>query len=54
MVPGERGWGFSDIFIHTLARAIFWGFKILNSNNFGGLQKNENFGGGGFGFCGFF
>ena len=36
-----QGWGYSDIFIHTLARAIFWGFKILKFNFFGGFQKNK-------------
>ena len=33
--------GYSDIFIHTWARAIFGGFKILNFNIFGDFQKNE-------------
>ena len=40
------GWGCSDIFMHTLARVIFFGFKILNSifvlvfrkNVFGGYE----------------
>ena len=35
--------GLSDIFIHTQARVIFGGFKILNFNIFGGFQKNEYF-----------
>ena len=35
--------GYSDIFIHTLARVIFWGFKFLNFNIFLDFQKNKYF-----------
>ena len=35
--------GYSDIFIHTYARAIFGGFNNLSFNTFLGFQKNENF-----------
>ena len=42
--PGGGG-GYSDIFIHTLAQAILWGFKILNFSMFWVFQKNEYFGG---------
>ena len=40
-VPGGRG--YSDIFIHTYAWAIFWGLKILNFNIFFCFQKHEYF-----------
>ena len=39
---GGGGRGYSDIFIHTLARVIF-GVKILSFNIFGGFQKNKYF-----------
>ena len=35
------GGGYSNIFI--MARTIFWGFNILNFNNFGWFQKNKYF-----------
>ena len=38
-----RGGGYSDIFKHTYARAIFW-FKILNFNIFGVFIKLNIFG----------
>ena len=38
--------GYSDIFLHTWARVIFVGFKILIFFIFlGGFQKNNYFGG---------
>ena len=40
---GGGGGGYYDIFIHTKARVIFLGFKILNFIIFGGFQKNEYF-----------
>ena len=36
---GGGGGGLSDIFIHTLARVIFWGFIILKFNIFGGFSE---------------
>ena len=33
------GGGYSDMLIRTLARAIFWGFKILNFNFWGIFRK---------------
>ena len=40
----KRGGGYSDIFIHTLALAIFGGSKF-EFQYFGGFQKSEYFGG---------
>ena len=37
----QRGCGTLIFSIHTLARVIFFGFKILNFNIFLGFQKNE-------------
>ena len=44
---GGGGGGYSDLFIHTFARVIFGGFKILNFNILGGFQKKYFFLGGG-------
>ena len=38
--PNPGAGGYSDIFIHTLARSFFGGFKILKFNIFWSFQKN--------------
>ena len=42
-VSDPQGWGYSDIFIYTQAWTIFWGFKSLNVNIFGGFQKKKEY-----------
>ena len=39
----QGGGGFSDIFIHTSARIMFFWLKILNFNIFLGFQKGKKY-----------
>ena len=38
-----KGGGGTLIFSHIRRLGLFWGFKILNFNIFGGFQKNRYF-----------
>ena len=40
---GKGGGGGTLIFSHIRRLGLFWGFKILNFNIFGGFQKNKYF-----------
>ena len=40
---GGGGGGYSDFFMHTQARVIFFLFKTFNFNIFKGFQKNKYF-----------
>ena len=40
---GRGGGGGTLIFSHIRRLGLFWGFKILNFNIFGGFQKNKYF-----------
>ena len=41
--PAGKGGGGTLIFSHIRRLGLFWGFKILNFNIFGGFQKNKYF-----------
>ena len=41
--PSGGGGGYSDIFLYMRMLGLFFGFKILNFNIFGGFQKNKYF-----------